>query len=396
MVTPDDQRGLADAPEEVAMPLLGKPLVVLLSICAVGLLVATAVFWNRLPGRSAVRWTARTALLFSGQIVTIALVLAVANNYGYFYTSWKQIVGSGTRTAPAIDMTVPGDVAAAGADGRSLRQLRAPSFSSPENYARQGRLQMVAITGARSTIRQEAYVYLPPQYFQIADAHRSFPAVEVMTGWPGQALNLVRRLDYPTLLAGEITAGTARPMVLVMLSPAVTGRRDTECTDVPDGPQAMTFLSQDVPAAIDDTYRVLPSDWGAMGDSTGGYCATKMTMMHSDVFRAAVSLSGYYYALRDNTTHDLWGGSSLLRDENSPEWRLAHLPAPPVAILGTSSHGEGGRPGWTDLERFAALAKAPMTVQKVVLPTGGHDFRTWRQEMPSSLSWLSRQLGLNA
>lgn len=378
------------------MPLLGKPLVVLLSVVAVGLLVATAAVWNRLPRRRVLRWVARTGLLISGQVATIALVLAVANNYGYFYSSWKQIVGSGTQAAPAIDTAAPDDVTAAGADVRSIRHLRPPSFSTPENYARLGQVQLLAITGARSQIRQEAYVYLPPQYFQAADAHRSFPAVEVMTGWPGQALNLVRRLAYPTMLAGEIAAGRAQPMVLVMLSPALTGRRDTECTDVPNGPQAMTFLSQDVPAAIDDTYRVLPSDWGAMGDSTGGYCATKITMMHSDAFRAAVSLSGYYYALRDNTTHDLWGGSGLLRDQNSPEWRLQHLPAPPVAILGTSSHGEGGRPGWTDLERFAALARAPMTVQKVVLPAGGHNFATWRQEMPASISWLSRQLQLNA
>ena len=88
------------------MPLLGKPLVVILSIAAVGLLVATAVLWNRLPRRAVVRWTARTGLLVSGQILTIALVLAVANNYGYFYTSWGQIVGSGTQAAPDIDLTV--------------------------------------------------------------------------------------------------------------------------------------------------------------------------------------------------------------------------------------------------------------------------------------------------
>ena len=67
-----------------------------------------------------------------------------------------------------------------------------------------------------------------------------------------------------------------------------------------------------------------------------------------------------------------------------------------MAILGTTSHGEGGRAGWTDLERFAALAKTPMTVQKVVLPAGGHNFGTWHREMPSSTTWLSRQLQLNA
>jgi len=225
------------------MPLLGTSLVVMLSVLAVGLLTATAVFWNRLPGRGVPRWVARTGLLISGQVATIALVLAVANNYGYFYTSWAQIVGSGSQGAPRIDTAVPGELTAAGADVRSVRHLRAPSFSTPENYARQGQLQMLAITGARSRIRQDAYVYLPPQYFQAADAH---------------------------------------------------------------------------------------------------------------------------------------------------------LPAPPVAILGTSSHGEGGRAGWTDLEHFAALTRAPMTVQKVVPATGGHNFATWRREMSPSISWLPHQLQLTA
>ncbi|HEY8790590.1 MAG TPA: hypothetical protein VIM10_15870, partial [Actinopolymorphaceae bacterium] len=45
----------------------------------------------------------------------------MANNYGYFFTSWKQIVGSGTQAAPDIDLTVPGDVAATGADARPER-----------------------------------------------------------------------------------------------------------------------------------------------------------------------------------------------------------------------------------------------------------------------------------
>ena len=39
--------------------------------------------------------------------------------------------------------------------------------------------------GAQRAVRARALVYLPPQYFQKAYARTLFPAVEVMTGYPG-------------------------------------------------------------------------------------------------------------------------------------------------------------------------------------------------------------------
>src|SRR5690349_12711630 len=39
--------------------------------------------------------------------------------------------------------------------------------------------------------------------------------------------------------------------------------------------------------------------------------------------------------LRDNTTGELWGGSRVLKNLNNLEWRLRHLPPPPVSILAT-------------------------------------------------------------
>ena len=54
-------------------------------------------------------------------------------------------------------------------------------------------------------------------------------------------------------------------MVLVMMSPSVAPPRDTECTDVPAGPQALTFLAADVPEAMAASYRVQPRGWGAIG-----------------------------------------------------------------------------------------------------------------------------------
>ncbi|CAM5397307.1 esterase [Streptomyces badius] len=50
-------------------------------------------------------------------------------------------------------------------------------------------------------------------------------------------------------------AGKARPMILVMLRPTVAPPRDTECVDVPGGPQTETFFAEDLPEAVTGTYR---------------------------------------------------------------------------------------------------------------------------------------------
>ena len=50
-------------------------------------------------------------------------------------------------------------------------------------------------------------------------------------------------MKYPDVLLSQLDAHRAQPMVLVMLRPTVVPPRDTECTDVPAGPQTLTYLS---------------------------------------------------------------------------------------------------------------------------------------------------------
>ena len=248
------------------------------------------------------------------------------------------------------------------------------------------------IQGDVSQLGTQAYVYLPPQYFQARYRNATFPAVEVFSGYPSTDTMLVQRLDLQRKLATAIAHHRARPMILVMMRPTITLPRDTECTDVPGGPQVETFYAQDVPRAISASYRVSQTGWGTMGDSTGGYCATKITMGYPVVFRAGVSMSGYYQALQDYTTGNLWGGSQQLRDLNSPEWRLRHQPAPPVSLLVTSSKDEAGPYGIRDTRRFLGLVRPPMQVSSIISPSGGHTFSTWSPQVPEALRWLSAHL----
>jgi S-formylglutathione hydrolase FrmB len=127
-----------------------------------------------------------------------------------------------------------------------------------------------------------------------------------------------------------------------------------------------------------------------MGDSTGGYCALKMTMRHPDAFSAAVSLSGYYSTHNDPTTGDLFGGSKQLQNENDMVWWLKHKQVPPVWALVTSSRR--GEYGYKATMAFIKAVKPPMTVSSIILPSGGHNFTTWNRELPVALGSMSQHL----
>lgn len=69
-----------------------------------------------------------------------------------------------------------------------------------------------------------------------------------------------------------------------------------------EGPAGAGVLRPGRALAIAGSYRVQERGWGATEDSTGGYCAAKLAILDSDVFTAAVTLSGYFHTLRDSTT----------------------------------------------------------------------------------------------
>jgi hypothetical protein len=391
------------------MALTGAPLLVLLAAAVVGVPVATYLLWSRV-GPGAWRFVVRGGLLLCCQLSAVLLVVAAANDYGYFYTSWSQLFGVATVTAgpnatglPERLAAAPGPGSVSGAPhptaGATMRVLHDLPWSSETQWRSKGRIMSVDLTGTRSDLSEHAYIYLPPQYYLPADRSVLFPGVEVMTGYPGHEQSLVARMHYPDQELAAVRTHRGRPMVLVMLRPSVTEPRDTECTDVPDGPQTMTFFSQDVPAAVESALRVRPTGWGIMGDSTGGYCATKIAMMRSDVFSAAVSFSGYYHALQDPTTGDLWGGSTVVRDLNDPLWRLRHLPEPPIGLFASIARGEGGPEGYRDtvlLQRAVAAGQGRLRFTVVVVPDGGHNFAAWSALVPRAFSWLSAQLPTQA
>ncbi|MFJ3217467.1 alpha/beta hydrolase [Kitasatospora sp. NPDC086801] len=387
------------------MGLTSHELLALAALLAVFTVLGTLWVWPRLAVRS---WPAMFLRLGTIAVTQFALLAALGlavNDSFLFYSSWSDLFGRdrGTGVIQAGGPTggpgsSPSGTPGGGAPGVPAGvQVLGPAEitgagGADRDPAAIGRLDRVRLPGGTTGLSTDGYVYLPPQYFRPGAEARHFPAALVMTGFPGDAANLVTKLRYPAHELDLLRQGAMKPTVLVLVRPSPSMPRDSECEDVPDGPQAQRYFTTDVPADLRASYRVLdgPGSLGVIGDSTGGYCAVKLGMVHPETFAVAVSLSGYFRAAEDVTTGDLFGGSRQRRDEADLNWRLAHLPMPALAVLLADSK-EDGR-AYADSRAFAAAARPPLVVAQATVETGGHNFTTWTRLLPPSLTWLSDHL----
>ncbi|MGR6923717.1 alpha/beta hydrolase [[Actinomadura] parvosata] len=353
------------------MGLTSSGLLVTISVLAGAALVAAVWWWPRLGARSVAAVAGRVGVLLLCQVLTLAALGLGVNGYFGFYESWSDLLGTDTGTAP-ITIASTGLQVLAG------------------HAVRGGRIEQVILPGPATGLSEEAYVFLPSAYLR--EPAKRFPAIIAFTGYPGDPRNLMTRLHLPDRMAQALARHQVDPTILVMMRPSAVLPRDTECVDVPGGPQVQRYFAQDVRQDMITHYRVAPGrdSWGILGGSTGGYCALKIAMSHPEAFSAAVSLSGYYKTIIDGTTGDLFAGRRSVEERNDLMWRLAHLPPPAVNVLVTSS--KRGEADYVATERFLAAVRPPMRASSLILPSGGHNFNTWNRELPQALPWLAQQL----
>ena len=365
------------------LSLTGPTLQVVAVAAAVAVFAATLYLWPRFGGRSWRAWLGRIGAFLATQLAVLLALGLVANGYFGFYSSWSDLLGSDGEQGTVVDHQPNAAVAVMGE-----QRVYSEQGSARE---RSGLIQQVDVRGAASGLHSEAYVYLPPQYFQPAYARHAFPMALVLAGYPGSAEKLISLMQYPASALQAIEQKKLPPTVLVLMRPTVAGNRDTECVDVPGGPQVETFFTADLPKALSATYRLAddPRSRAVIGNSTGGYCALKFALRKPEAYRSAISLSGYYTAPIDQTTGDLFGGSARLKQENDLLWRLTNKPAPPVSLLLATSYDENN---YHETQAMVRAFRAPTRLSTITLDTGGHNFHTWTREIPPALEWLGRHL----
>ncbi len=383
------------------MGLTSGLLIGLAGFLAVGAFAATLCMWRRLASLQPAHVLARVGLLLWAQVtVMLVLFLSVNKSFGFF-ASWSDLLGTNNTTGvivaprhPSGGQPVPiqsrgtGELGSHAADGPTGQ---GKSLTSPEGHGRSryGQLQLVRINGVRSGIKASAYVYLPPQYFRSAPARRGFPVIVVISDHVTTAGDPFGAVSLAATAAEEIDAGRARPAIYVMIVASVAGDRDRGCLNVSGGPQAATFFSQDLPAAIESSYPVgqVAAGWAVLGDASGGYCALSLAMAHSDRFALAAAPSAGYGPPPGSAgtrpgTAGWWlsGGSRLLSDESDLGWRLRNLPPQPISLLfflpagSGERQGSGGQAGTTRAaaatRAFLSLVRLPTNVTQITLAAG--------------------------
>ncbi|MET9855455.1 alpha/beta hydrolase-fold protein [Streptomyces sp. NPDC006450] len=366
------------------MGLTSNTVLALAILAGVLLFAATVWFWPKLSGRSWRSVLGRIGLLLATQLALFAAIGLGANKSFLFYGSWADLFGQETSIGKVVDHSM----SSADIKVVAKQQLDVPGGAKPPVG---GQILKVSITGQKSKITTSGFVWLPPEYFQPEHQDQNFPASIVLTGYPGMAENLIKGLDYPMTAFRQAKTGKMKPMILVMLRPT-PGARDTECVDIPGGPQTETFYGQDLPQAIQSTFRVgkKPQNMGFIGNSTGGYCALKIAAHYPRNFGAAAGLSAYYAAADDPTTGDLFHGDEKLKARANILASMKDRQPAGTSFLVTSS--EKGEPNLADTKKFIKLVKGPDRVSSIILDSGGHNFNTWRREIPPMLVWMSGRI----
>jgi S-formylglutathione hydrolase FrmB len=383
------------------MSLTSTGFIVVLVLLAAGSVGLALWAWRRLANPGWRPAALRLGTLLLVQVTGVALMASVINAQFDFYPTVQALFGqvgpsalqNGTRPTAGWVTSTSSDAAAI-ALKRPVRTPWGQLWADPQNasygagYTLDGELTGAVSHQSNSRLR----VWLPAQYEQPAYRHHRFPVVMVLTGFPGNPLSWWKD-RFPLLAQRAIDAHTMPPFVAVVLTPDPSPTRDTECANVPNGPQIKTFLGVDVPSDIGHLVRAAPPghEWAAMGDSTGAYCSMLLAMDYSKTFPTAVSFGGYFNAITDITTGNLDGHSAAHKHLRDLQWQVTHLPPPPVSMFLTAATGD--RTTVPDARAFVAAARPPLRASLLVTQGGGHNWGTWKTQLPAVLRWLGQRLG---
>ncbi|MEV5706094.1 alpha/beta hydrolase-fold protein [Actinoallomurus sp. NPDC052274] len=350
---------------------MGWPLLIAAVLLAIGGPVACLYLWNRVKGRLAV--AVRLFMIVMCQVFALLVGGVSLNHYFEFYASWSDLFGGGKGEGTPIEQ-----VGAGGVGGGPVRFERTPKLD-PDVYT-------ATITGEHSGVRSRILVWVPPGYGSPANAHQTYPVVELLPGYPGTPSTWFHAVHGAVALKEAITTGRAHPFILVAPVTTVVHGRDTECVDFPGGPRVETWLTDDVRQAVTRAFRAQPDrgGWGLMGFSTGGYCAAKMAIRRPDLFSAAVTMQGDAVPQTPEVRRDhaLFARNSVL------DLLRAHRPPVSLLLAGTRQDRNSDQA----INQIMPLVKPPTAAFLYVLPKGGHNASVWNSMLPQAYAWLSGRL----
>lgn len=369
------------------MSLTGPLLPWVFIVIAVGSFVALVM---GVPGSSK-RWVRRLWRAGLAIILNIAVLLyaGVTLNKQYeFYSSWDDLLGAATKQTTTDHGGRALNAFKTSTSGPGLHALSRPvSFPMPPKPGT--RMQTYYVTGKLTHTRAEVLAYLPKGY-DPKDMSKKYPVIMALHGFPGGPhlyFHLNNFFDHV-----DTAVDTKKMNEAIVIVPTINSPRtlDTECVNVPGGPQTETWLSKDIPDWIVNTFPVKTdrASWATYGFSFGGWCAAMLTLRHPDIFGAGVVIQGYFRPQFDPSYVPFRPGSALYREYDLIA--LSRKKPPPVALWVLASAQDAV--SYPTSRQFAHDARAPMSVTSVLLASGGHRTAVWFPKMDETFAWLGRSV----
>jgi len=333
--------------------------------------------------------------------------IAAVNKFYDYYQTWGGMINDLTGQGAS---SIPKYAAAGGVGSNKQFDKNIGRVTSLAEDAQVGYLFQTSITGARSHLTRDVYVYLPPQYFQKAYAHYKFPVIELLHGSPGNPQAWVDVMGVIPTFLNLLESHPTDTAVLVM--PDIDGGKQyaLQCLNNPGGIQDMTFAALDVPEAIARIARVQPPGraWGLAGYSEGGYCAANIALQDPAGYGAVGVLSGYFAPVLSQVPEgnkpgakphrvNVFLGRPALQLVNTPRAYITRVPINDILPAFWLAAGVQAKSDVTAAANFKQLLQTRVAnVPFMIIPGGGHQGSVWRAALGPMLNWMTPQLAQQA
>jgi enterochelin esterase-like enzyme len=206
-----------------------------------------------------------------------------------------------TATAIALATGLAGWVfsqtPAAPAPGPAAQKGPGGGFAAPDPNARPNAVDHIKVHSKAlegnllgDSPDRDVFVYLPPSY--TANKNQRYPVVYALHGYGLNAEAYVRAFGIPTVVDKDISAGTAKEMILVNPD-SFNKYNGAMYSSSPTNGDWETFITQELVEYIDTHYRTIATraSRGLMGHSMGGYGTFRLAMKYPDVYSSIYAMS---------------------------------------------------------------------------------------------------------
>jgi enterochelin esterase-like enzyme len=329
--------------------------------------------------------------------------IATVNKYYDYYQTWGALFSDLSGQAQSIPHLSSAGLK--GGTGSLQQEIRSSSNAALD--AQYGALVSATVTGPRSHITRQVYIYLPPQYFAKAYANYRFPAIELLHGAPGLPSTWINVMNVVPIYLNLLAQHKAQPAVLVMPDTDGGLRYSLQCLNDPHGLQDMTFVGKEVPDWAAAHLQVQPPSimWGVAGYSEGGFCAANIGLQYPARFGYVGVESGYFAPALSQVPmggkaagkpHDInvFKGNPRLQAINTPDEYIKHIPVNvtvPEYFLAAGAEDAGDVQAAQYFRQLLLLRVA--TVPPVDVVSGaGHQALVWRTALTPMLEWMTSGL----